>query len=73
MHKCSITTNVYSPDAQPASLPGKTGCGEQPNNCVLRMLVRNFLRDINDTKALIGLCLLVTSHWDKVRIARSSL
>ena len=31
------------------------------------MLLCNFLCYVNDTRALIDLCFLVTSHWDEVR------
>ena len=31
--------------------------------CVLHMLVHNLLCNVNDTRALVGLCLLVMSHW----------
>ena len=56
-----ISTYVDPQDTQPAGLPEKPGCSEYPKSCILRMLVRNFLCNVNNTRALIGLCLLVTS------------
>ena len=37
------------------------------------MLVRNFLYYVNDTRALICLCLTMMSHWDKLRDPWDSL
>ena len=34
---------------------------------VLRMLVHSFLCNVNNTRALIGLCLIVTSKWGQIR------
>ena len=39
---------------------------------VLRMLVCSFLCNVNDTRALIGLCLLVTSHCGQIIDPRDS-
>ena len=48
--------------------PEQAGCGEQPNSCVLHMFARKFLCNVNDTRTIIGLCLLVTPRlgqsWD---------
>ena len=44
------------------------GCGEQLKTRILHMLAHKFLCNVNDTRALVGLCLLLTSHlgqiWD---------
>ena len=49
-------------DMKPAGQPEQAGCGSLPKSHVLHMLVRKFLCDVNDTRVLIGLCLLVMSH-----------
>ena len=54
-------------DMKPASQPDQAGCGQLPKNCVLRMLVHKFLCNVNNTRALIGPCLLVTSHAGQIR------
>ena len=33
---------------------------------ILYMLVSNFLRNVNNMRAVIGLCLLGTSHWGEI-------
>ena len=48
-------------DMKPAGQLEQASCNELPKNCILRMLVRNFLCNVNNTRALIGLCLLVMS------------
>ena len=69
-------------DVKPAGQPEQAGCGlravdnqgdvflccgEKPKSLVLCMLVRKFLCNVNDTRGLIGLCLLVTSHSGQIR------
>ena len=38
-----------------------------PKVAFLHILARKFVCNVNDTRALIGLCLLVTSHWNHIR------
>ena len=45
------------------ALPEQPGYNNKPKSFILRMLVNNFLCYINDTRAVIGLCLLVMSLW----------
>ena len=47
---------------KPASQPEQAGCGNKPKSIVLHMLLRRFPHNVNDTRALIDLCLLVMSH-----------
>ena len=47
---------------KPPVQPEQAGCGEWPNSRFLRILVGKFLCIVTDTRAHIGLCLLVTSH-----------
>ena len=35
-------------------------------SCVLRMLVHKFLCSVNDSRALVGVCLLVMSQWGQI-------
>ena len=52
---------------KPAGQPEQAGCGVYPKSRILRMLARRFLFYVNGTRALIGLCLLVTSHLGQIR------
>ena len=52
---------------KPASQPKQAGYGEKPKSRVLCMLQRSFLCNVNDTRALIDLCFLVTSHSGQIR------
>ena len=52
---------------KPASQREQAGCGEWPKSRVLCMLVRKCLRSVNDTRARIGLRLLVTSHVGQIQ------
>ena len=52
---------------KPAGQPEQAGLGKEPKSRVKCMLVRKFLCSVNDTRALIGLCLLVTSHLGEIR------
>ena len=54
-------------DIKPAGQPEQAVCGNKPKFRVLRMMVCTFLCNVNDTKALIGLSLLVTSHLGQIR------
>ena len=47
---------------KPVGKPKQSGCGVYHKSRVLRMLLRKFLCNVNDTRVLIGLCLLVTSY-----------
>ena len=58
---------------KPAGQPEQAGRGEYIRGRVLRMLVPKFLCNVNDTRTLVGRCLLVTSHWGQAGIAKSSL
>ena len=49
---------------KPAGQPKQPGCVEWPKSNILRMLVPIFLCNVNDMRALIGLCLLVMLHLD---------
>ena len=53
--------------SRPAGQLKQAGCGEWSRSRILCMLVRKLLCNVNDTKALIRLCLLVTSHLDQIR------
>ena len=54
-------------DMKPAGQPEQAGCGEWLKSRVLRMMVRRFICNVNDTRGLIGLFLLVTSHLGQIR------
>ena len=60
--------NKKQVDVKQAVQPEQDLFAKQPKSCVLRMLVRKFLSDVSDRRALIGLCLQVMSHlgqiWD---------
>ena len=43
------------------------GQAEKPKSRVLRVLVCKFSCNVNNTRAIIGLCLLVTSHLGQIR------
>ena len=61
---------------KPAGQPEQAGCGEWPKSHILCMLMYKFLCNVNDTRALIGLCLLVTLHLGRFEtpvIAKPSL
>ena len=49
-----------------AGQPEKTGCGKWPQSRVLHMFVCKVLFNVNDTRALIGLCLLRISHLGQI-------
>ena len=53
-------------DTKPVNQPEQAACSEQPKSRVLRMLECTFLCHVNDARALIGLCLLVTSHLGQI-------
>ena len=53
--------------------PKQAGCGEYPQNCVLCKLQHSFLCIVNNTRALIGLCLLMTSQWGQIQNPWQSL
>ena len=62
--------NVNPPDTQPSGLPVSpwTRWLQRIAQKLRSMHVgAQVLCNVNETRALIGLCLLVTSHWDKVR------
>ena len=42
---------------KPVGQPDQGGCGDYPNSLVLRMLARKFFCNVNDTRAVIGLCI----------------
>ena len=50
-----------------ACQPEQAGCGKYTKSRVLHVLVRKFLCDVNGRRALIGICLLVTSHLGQIR------
>ena len=52
---------------KPAGQSEQASCGEWPKSFVLPMLVHKFLCYVNDARALIGLCLLVTSQLGQIR------
>ena len=56
-------------DVKPAGQPEQASCDECPKSRVVRMLQRSFLNNVNDTRALVGLCLLVTSRLGQIRDA----
>ena len=45
-----------------AGEPEQAGCSEWHKSLVLRMLSPKFLCNVNNMRALIGFCLLVTSR-----------
>ena len=47
--------------------PKQASLNEQPKICALCMLVHRFLCNVNDTRALIGPCSLVTSPLCQIR------
>ena len=51
---------------KPAGQPEQADFSEYPKSCILRMLACKFLCDVNDTRALIGLCLQVTSQLGQI-------
>ena len=51
---------------KPAGQCEQAGCGEYPKRHVLRMLVRRFLCNVNDTRALIGPCVILTSRLGQI-------
>ena len=53
-------------DMKPAVQPEQAGSGENHKSRVLCMLARKLLCNVNDTRALIGLCLLVMSHCGQI-------
>ena len=59
--------NKKQVDMKPAGQPKQPGCGEYPKSYVPRTLVLSFLFNVNFKRALIGLCLLMTSHWGQIR------
>ena len=54
-------------DMKPADQPGQAVSGKQPMSRVQRMTAGKFLCNVNDKRALIGLSLLVTSHFGQMR------
>ena len=46
----------------------QAGCDELPKSCILHMSARKFHSNVNDTRALIGLCHLMTSHLGQRQI-----
>ena len=50
---------------KPTGRPEQVGFGEEPKSRVRRTLA-HILCNVNDTCALIGLCLLVTSHLGQI-------
>ena len=59
--------NKKQVDVKPVGQSEQAGCGELPKSRVLRMLQCSFLCNVNETRALIGLCLLVTLHLGQMR------
>ena len=53
-------------DKKSAGQPEPAGCTEWTKSRVLRMLACTFLCNVNDTRALIGLYLLVTSYVGQI-------
>ena len=49
-----------------AGQPDQPGCCKKPKRRILLILACKYLYDVNDIRALIGLCLLVTSHFDQI-------
>ena len=52
---------------KPSGQPEQADCGAWPKSRVLRMLVRKFICNINDTRALVSLCFLVIFHLGQIR------
>ena len=47
---------------KPDGQPEQASVNEYPESCALRILPRRFLCNVNNTRALIGPCSLVTSR-----------
>ena len=54
-------------DMKPASQPKHPGCSEKPKSPMLPIFVQSFLLNVINTRALIGISLLVTSHRGQIR------
>ena len=51
---------------KPAGQLEQAGFGEKPISCVLNTLAHKILCNVNKTRAIIGLCILVMSHLGQI-------